>query len=181
MDRNWNDIEWIFEPGDSLRDIYVQEVSISDWEKLIDLLNSKYTLRVGNLEVETNPNQIDKEYVVKYLTDQSGEIRGTSITIDMNKIGLNCHFFLPDQIEFDFDPTEINSIEDFQKIEKFMEEISKTLDNQVTLSLEISPKYPLVKIDCNKGINRVLTLQEAQKYRGKPKSIKRQISKKRDF
>ena len=115
------------------------------------------------------------EYAIKYLTDESGEMESKSVTIDLNKIGLHCHFFLPDQIEFDIEPKEINSIEDFQNIEKFMEEVSKTLNNQVTLTGDNSPRFPLVKIDYNKGINIVLTEQEAHKYWGNPNSIKSRI------
>lgn len=175
MKRNWNDIKWIFEPDGSLVDIYVQEVSIDDWGKLIDLLNRKYSLRVGSSEGEKNPNKIDKKYVIKYLTDESGEMESTSVMIELNKVGLNCHFFLPDQIEFDIDPKEVRSIEDFQQIEHFMEEISKSIENQVTLSSENSPEFPLVKIDYNKGINKVLTEKEAQNYWGNPNPIKSRI------
>jgi hypothetical protein len=32
MNREWNDIKWIFEHDGSLRDIYIQDVSLSDWD-----------------------------------------------------------------------------------------------------------------------------------------------------
>ena len=41
--QDWDDIKWIFELDGTLRDIYVQEVSIIDWENLIDLLNKRYS------------------------------------------------------------------------------------------------------------------------------------------
>ncbi len=163
MKHNWNDLKWIFEPDGSLIDIYVQEISLSDWGKLIDLLNSKYL------------TQIDKEHAIAYLADDSGEMEGVSATLYLNKVQVNCHFFLPEQIEFDIDPKEINSIEDFQYVVAFMEDISVTLDNQVTLTGESSPEFPLVKIDCSSGINRVLTEQEAQHYWGKPNWIMSKI------
>ena len=56
MKQTWDDIKWIFVPDGSSRDIYVQDVSICDWGKLIDLLNSKYSMR------------IDKEYARMALT-----------------------------------------------------------------------------------------------------------------
>lgn len=175
MERSWNDIKWIFEPDGSLIDIYVQDVSIDDWEKLIDLLNSRYSLRVTIPGSETVLNQIDKEHAVQYLTDKSGETKSISVMIDLNKVSLNCHFFLPDQIEMDIDPNEVNSIRDFQTIEKFMEEVSRVLNNQVTLAGENTPIFPLAKIDYHKGINKVLTEREAQKYRGNPNSFKNRI------
>jgi hypothetical protein len=154
MNRNWNDIKWIFETDGygSLRDMYVQEVSLSDWERLIDILNSKYSAG------------IDKDYAIQYLADESGEMEARSATIELTGLSLNCHFFLPDQIEFDIDPKEVKSIEAYHYIEGFMEVISKVLDNQVTLTGESSPEYPLVKIDYNKGVNSVLTEQEVNDY-----------------
>ena len=45
MNYNWENINWIFKSDGSLRDIYVQNTSIEDWGKLIDLLNSEYNLK----------------------------------------------------------------------------------------------------------------------------------------
>ena len=91
-----------------------------------------------------------------------------SVSVVLNEMSLNCYFFSPDEIEFDIDPNEVNSIEDYQEIEKFMKEVSKTLDKQVTLAYETSPEFPLVKIDYNRGIDKVLTKQEVKKYLGNP-------------
>ena len=115
MKRNWDDIKWIFDIDGALRDIYVQEVSISDWEKLIDLLNEEYSVRYVITDEVRNPNQIDKDYVIKFLTDETGEMDSPFVSIDIGGIQINCHFFLTDQIEFDFNPKQINSIEDFGK------------------------------------------------------------------
>jgi len=165
MKRNWKDIKWIFEPNGALRDIYVQEVSLNDWEKLIDLINEKYKVNYGKI------NQINKEYVIEYLTDEIGEIEGKSASIFLGEIRLNCHFFLKDQIEFDIDPKEVNSIEDFELIENFMVDVSKSIDNQISLTDENDPKFPLIKIDSNRGINKVLTEAEVKKYWGNPNTF----------
>ena len=70
-----------------------------------------------------------------------------SLKIDFNGVNFHCYFFLPDQIEFDIDPREIKTVTDFESIEKFMISISKTLKNQVTLTGENSPEFPLFKIE----------------------------------
>ena len=44
MNYNWKNINWIFKSDGTLRDIYVQNTSIKDWGKLIDLLNSESLL-----------------------------------------------------------------------------------------------------------------------------------------
>lgn len=171
MTRNWNDIKWIFEPDGSLRDIYIQDITLLDWEKLIDSLNLNYNLKYGE-----NSNQIDKEYSVRYLMDKTGEIESKALRIDLNGIHVHCYFFLPDQIEFDIDPKEINSLQDFESIEKFMISVSKALNNQVTLTGENSPEFPLFKIDFFNKANKLLTEKEAFELSGNRNSILTQLS-----
>jgi hypothetical protein len=60
--RNWKDIEWIFEKDGALRDIYVQNTTISDWQKVVDLLNSDYKLTFGVYE-DNLTDKIDFGYV----------------------------------------------------------------------------------------------------------------------
>ena len=167
MKRNWDDIKWIFEPDGTLRDIYVQDVTLSDWEKLIDFLNLTYEIKFG----EEESKQIDKEYVIKYLRDETGEMENKSLKIEFNGIHFHSYFLLAEQIEFDIDPKEINSIKDFESIEKFMESISRTLKNQVSLTGENSPEFPLIKIDTESGVNKVLGEKEAEELSLKHHSL----------
>ena len=160
MTRKWNDIQWIFEPDGSLRDIYVQDISLREWEKLIDHLNANFNLTYSDQD------RIDKKYVLEYLQDTSGEMESKSLTIHLGQIKVNCYFFLSEQIEFDIDPKEVNSINDFEQIEKFMISISDILQEQVTLTEENSPEFPLFKVDRIKGVNRILTEKEANELSG---------------
>lgn len=77
MTRNWNDIQWIFEPDGSLRDIYVQDISQQEWEKLIDYLNANFNLTYSDTD------KIDKEYVLNYLRDTKGEMEGKTLTVHL--------------------------------------------------------------------------------------------------
>lgn len=167
MKKNWNDIKWIFEWDGSLLDIYVQEVNLEDWKKLIDWLNSKYDIQFGNT------NQIDKDFVIKYLTDLTGEIESKSASINLDSIKVNCHFFLQNEIEFDIDPREITSFKDYERLENFMKGISLVLNNQVLLTGENNPKFPLIKIDANKQIYKILTEKEANQFHNNSNSFKR--------
>lgn len=170
MNKNWNDIKWIFEPDGSLRDIYVQEVSLIDWIQLIDFLNDSYTLNYDS------SNRIDKVDVVNYLKDESGEMESKSVYINLEGITIACHFFLIDQIEFDIDPKEIKSLNDYKKVEAFMNSVSKILSNQVTLTGENSPKFPLIKIDIANNTCRILTESESRKFLQQSDSIEKQLS-----
>ena len=168
MTQNWDNIKWIFEPdGWLLRDIYIQDVSLTDWKQLIDFLNSNYNLKFG----EEDLIQIDKEYVINYLTDNTGEIESKTLRIDLDGIDVHCYFFLQDEIEFDIVPKDIKSFSDFGKLEEFMTAISKVLKKQITLTGENDPKFPLIKIDYEKEIYKILTKQEAKELLERQNSI----------
>jgi hypothetical protein len=167
MTRNWSDIEWIFETDGSLRDIYIQDVTLTEWEQLVDFLNLNYEIKFGQDE----QNQIDKKYVLDYLKDGTGEMEGKILKINSNGIHFHCHFFLHNQIEFDIDPRQVKTTSDFKNIEHFMIAISRELKKQVTLTDENLPEFPLIKIDIENSINKVLTLKEVQELSEKQNSI----------
>ena len=78
---------------------------------------------------------------------------------------MNCHFFQDDEIEFDINPKEINSIKDFELIESFMYDISETLGKEVILKYDdLDAEIPLIKIHVNKGIDEVLSKHEIEEY-----------------
>lgn len=170
MKGSWNDIKWIFEQDGSLRDIYVQDVSLKEWEELIDFLNSEFRLSYSG------EDQIDKKYILKYLQDTSGKMESKSLTIDLGSIKVNGYFFLIEQIEFDIDPKEINSIHDFEKLEDFMTSISELLQAQITLTAESNPEFPLFKIDVKNKINIILTEREAEELIGPRNAAAHQLS-----
>ena len=176
MKRNWDDIQWIFKPDGALRDIYVQDVSLRDWGMLIDFLNENYSLEYVTAEGHGPSTKIEKEYVLTYLKDRSGQMSSPTLSVDFDGIVANCYFFLPDQIEFDIDPNSIKSSNDFQKVKEFMSSISEALKNQVTLTGENDINFPLIKIDACQNIYEALTEEEAIRIIKKAKRISNPIA-----
>ncbi|WP_452227572.1 hypothetical protein [Lacinutrix sp. MEBiC02404] len=159
--RNWKNIEWIFEKDGALRDVYVQNATVSDWEKVVDLLNSEYKLTYGVYE-DNLTNKIDFGYVKAMFADETGEMEIKSATIDLNGIIVKFYFALEDQIEFDINPTDIKTESDFYLIIDFMKIISSKLEKQITLCGGNQPEFPLIKIDSKNGIEKILTEKEAE-------------------
>ncbi|MCD0465799.1 hypothetical protein [Flavobacterium sp. ENC] len=147
MNLNWNDVNWIFKPEGSLRDIYIKNVTIEDWIIVIDHLNQNYSVRYGNDIDNNKTNKIDKEYVLQYFSDETAgmEIKLASIFID--KIMINLHFFSDEEIEFDIDPKEINSNTDLEIIIGFMNDMSQILNKETILTGEGESDYPLIAVD----------------------------------
>ncbi|QOW09873.1 hypothetical protein Q73A0000_05600 [Kaistella flava (ex Peng et al. 2021)] len=159
--RNWKNIEWIFEKDGALRDIYVQNATISDWQNVVDLLNSEYKLTFG-VWGDNLTDKIDFEVVKIMFADETGELEIKSATIDLNGIIIKCYFFLENQIEFDINPAEIKTELEFNKISNFMKSISLKLEKQITLCGENQPEFPLIKIDTKNGVEKILSEKEAK-------------------
>ncbi len=171
MNYNWDNINWIFKPDGSLRDIYIQETSLSDWDKLIDILNSEYDLKYFS------ENKIDKKEVFKYLQDKTGEIECKTVSISIKNVKINCHFFLIEQIEFDVEPSEIKSKSEFDSLLSFMATLSTKLKKQITLTGENEVTFPLIKINADENIFKIISKKEIDDYYQKNNSkIKSSIS-----
>lgn len=81
-----------------------------------------------------------------------------------------------DEIEFDILPNEIDSIEKLNILISFMTNLSKVTGKQMTLTDENNPKLPLIKIDANISIIRILTSDEANSIiKNKESSFKMRV------
>ena len=165
MTKSWSEIKWIFEPehGPHL-DIYVQETTIEDWEKVIDLINDDFPVYYDIPNGVRVKRPIDKEYSKTWLTDFTDtKMNLKSAAIDIGDIEVLTHFFDEEEIEFSFSPNKINSESDLEKVLYFMKRISQTLDKQVILAQERCPNFPNIKVDANRGI--LIILKEKELHR----------------
>lgn len=163
MTNNWEDIKWIFEPDGTLRDIYVENVTIEDWKILIDYLNTNHIVKYGPSEDLKSTNKIDKDYLIQLLTGIRGEMELKAVSIIIDNIIINTHFFTVDEIEFDIEPSEINTITDYEKLLNFMNDISQLLNKPLILTGENQIDFPLIIVDFSKKLTKALLKKEAEK------------------
>ncbi|MFH6987668.1 hypothetical protein ACHRVW_07975 [Flavobacterium collinsii] len=164
MITNWNEIKWIFETDGSLRDIYIKNTKIEDWEILINYLNINHILQYGPPGKNKETYKIDLEYVIHYFNDETGELETKIASIIIDDIIINLHFFSVDEIELDIDPKEIYSFDNYRKILGFMNQLSELLDKPVTLTGENQSESPLINVDFSKKIIKTLTKKEAEHF-----------------
>lgn len=170
MKEKWEDHKWIFEPDGSLLDIYVQQINLATWMKLIEFLNKNYQLKFGFLHENDVDTKIDKTYVKKMFLDDTGDIERKAASILLNDIKINCYFFLHDEIEFDIDPKEIRNQVHFEEIIEFMTSISKELEEQVILTAEGS-EYSLIKTNVKEGLLKISTKAELRQMHDKGSTL----------
>ncbi|WP_406825075.1 hypothetical protein [Pedobacter sp. KACC 23697] len=118
----------------SLRDIYVKDTSMEDWEKWIDLINTGYKVKFYNGLSGEIESQIDKSMVFDYWNGKTDLL--SNVTIHLKDILVKCYFFGGDEIENDITPSEINSIEDHNRLVDYLKDVSACLDKEVMLTPE---------------------------------------------
>jgi hypothetical protein len=123
----------------SLRDIYIYDVTLEDWDRLLNLLKLLYPLESDE----------------KIIADSIREIipiaqeRGFLLRIMIGDgITANCHFYIseghPSPIEFDIDPREIQSVYGMKKVLQFIRQMGNELHKEVFLTEENSEDFILL-------------------------------------
>ena len=121
----------IYYSDGSLRDIYVLDSTIEDWKKWIGFINENYQVKFkyfdnqGNKKIES---KINFDEVSKYWNNYENSISAEFL---VGEVLLKCYFFSIDEIENDFFPEEVKTIEQHNLIIEYLKSISKILNKEV--------------------------------------------------
>lgn len=137
--------EKIYIEDGSFRDIYIQNISIQDWENWVNLVNANFTIAWYNPLSEKSESKIDFQVIKAYWAGEHDYCSTASIFIGAAKI--NCHFFEALEIENDIDPREFNNMQDHLKLMDYLKLISKTLGKTVILCPENMSNIVLIHVD----------------------------------
>jgi len=148
---NWKDLkDKIYYRDGSWRDIYVLQTNHNDWEKWVDYVNSNYRVEWFNGKADRDQEKVDFNIVKEYWGGNADFCSTAKVFI--NNIQVNTHFFAEVEIENDIDPREFNSIEDHERLTKYMSDISALLGKEVILTPENEHETVLFKINRNRII-----------------------------
>jgi hypothetical protein len=137
---NWEQYGRIFERDGSLRDLYVKSTTLKDWEDVLAFLRKQaydVTYSVDG-KASSLPQTISEAF---------NHEKTSLLSVRVGRTTLNCHFFCPDEIEFDLDPREIQGREDYAPILTFMTAIGALLKKEACLTPENCPNVILCKYD----------------------------------
>lgn len=145
---NWTDIKnKVYYCDGSWRDIYVLQTSRDNWKIWIDYVNKNYRIDWFNSKTDRNENKIDFSVIDEFWGGNHDFCSTAKVFID--KIRINAHFFDDTEIENDVDPEEFNSIDDHNKLIKYMSDVSTLLDKEVLLTPENKHEFILFKVNKN--------------------------------
>lgn len=143
---DWTLYQKIFEVDGTLRDIYVLNTSITDWQKTLDWLRTspyQLTFRGPHDEIAL-PERIETIFEAR---DDTGDHITSFLSVKIGSCILNCHFFWEKDIEFDLDPREISSVADVNQVFEFMEHLARTVEKPAILTPESVEEVALFCFD----------------------------------
>jgi hypothetical protein len=142
---NWIDLKNnIYYCDGSLRDIYILDINKSDWKKWVDYVNNNYKVIWFNGLLSKDENQINFSVIDDYWEGKHDLCSTAKICI--NDFQINTHFFDDSEIENDIDPREFNSIDDHNKLIKYLIDLSTLLDKEIILTPENEQETVLLRI-----------------------------------
>lgn len=129
----------------SLRDIYVLNTTRSDWQLWADFVNTNYTVSIQSYDDEEVKNKIGLVEVIAYWDAETYE--SVTSTVYVGNVLVNTHFFVEEEIENDVLPTEVESIEDHNRLMEYLKGVSKTLNKEVMLTAENLKEVVLIAVN----------------------------------
>lgn len=130
-----------FEVDGSLRDLIVLETTIDDWETLYKELTTKgYDLSFECGDSDTFPRNVREIFGARGPDNPFPLLR-----LRLGANTLNTTFHCQDEIEFDLDPRDVSSQEEFLKLIDFMRVAGSLLKKDVLLTPEGRHDWTLMR------------------------------------
>jgi len=128
---DWTSLAPNFERDGALRDICVLGTTVDDWQRVMDAL----------VQLEPPPSfSLDgKPAELPACAARLFELRSvasTLLTLNLESIQINCHFFGGAEIEFDLDPRDITGPAQFDVVLAFMKLLAETTGKVAILTHE---------------------------------------------
>ena len=145
----WEDYKIEFEPDGSLRDIYIKDVDLSDWQVFIDFI--RCIDAALNYFVEGELTELPSSIAEVVVSQDHPYL----LTIGLNGVTVNCHFFLSEEIELDIDPGEVDNEGKANIVFGFMSNVGRVLNKEVILTPENAEEQPIFKYEPGVGIKHL--------------------------
>jgi hypothetical protein len=126
----------LWECDGSLRDVYIDRTDMSDWCALIEVAGRHpYTYSFDGVPGELpTPHSIFANRTGSHL-----------LAVNVGNASINCHFFVPEEIELDIDPRQVTDLATHELVLKLLAELSSEIGKDLSITAENSPdaKYLL--------------------------------------
>src|SRR5579862_2101792 len=133
---DWEQARNIWERDGSLRDLCVLDTTLADWDNLLCFLRESHFQLSYSIDGRPSTPPVRA-------SDAFRENGSRLLVCRVGRITLNCHFFCPEEIEFDLDALEIDGQAELTRLVQFMSEMGCRLKKEVLLTGENCPDQVL--------------------------------------
>ena len=133
---NWDDVKDAFAWDGSLRDLYVLNASPAHWTRWLQALPTwpyGVTYSIDGTRAPA-PQTAEEAFAVQ---------QAKLLSIDVEGIRMNCHFFSDDVIELDLDPREVRGPYELAALERFMRRLGVVVGLPVRMTPENASDGPI--------------------------------------
>jgi hypothetical protein len=131
-----------FEADGSLRDIYVLDASLEDWRPVLGLLEQgPYEARLVRTGSQGMAQPLPRDPGSLFTGEQQYLLRFT-----VGGVQLACHFFTPDEVEFDFLPNGVSEAS-VRELLRFMARVGDLTGKRVVMTPENVREHPIYAYD----------------------------------
>src|SRR5437867_198488 len=135
----WDRCRRGFEWDGSLRDIYVLNASLADWDTFVQ------TLPGMNYRTEFLIDDAAATLPAATMALFKGRAaHAPLLRLSAGPVMLCCHFFSDQELEFDLDPRQVKGAVEFQGVLDFMRNVGGVLGKPVILTPENQPEHPMI-------------------------------------
>jgi hypothetical protein len=137
---DWQQIAPDFEPDGALRDIYVFGTGLLDWQRVLDALRAwepSPSFAIGG-QPAMMPDKVEDIFA-------EARQQGALLSVKVSGVLVNCHFFHPDDIEFDLDPRKVTGPAQLEGLEQLMSLLGRTTGKPVVMTMENMPEAVILR------------------------------------
>ena len=142
---SWEAYKKDFEWDDSFRDIYVFKTTCDDWRSACEHLSQhyKFEFQVDGI-AQPFPASVEDVFAIR---KQASPL----LQFSAGNILVMCHFFTPDEIEFDIGARDITSQLDLDALLGFLRMVGDVVKKPVSLTPENVPECSVITYDPQSG------------------------------
>jgi hypothetical protein len=138
----WRSVAEDLKADGALRDIYVHDATLADWQVALDRVRVLYApleFRVDGHQADL-PAQVAEIFPIR-------ERASPSLSFDLSGIDVACHFFTQEEIEFDLRPEEVTGPERLAAVVSFLRELATAVGKPAVLTMESVPGAVILRAD----------------------------------
>ncbi|MFE9373993.1 hypothetical protein ACFYM2_30045 [Streptomyces sp. NPDC006711] len=126
-----------FEADGALRDVCILNAQPESWQRMIEGFSMAPWRVVFRWTFAESPDEgslLDAGEIWRHLEEDQDE--SASLSVQVGNIWFTCYFFDPDEIEFTFDPADVEDEKSFTAVRDFVRRLGDTTQQEVIVTME---------------------------------------------